>query len=191
MTIERTGPPYGEYLPVGRSELVKHILILPISVRKLLGANDYLIAIVDSVVTLSAIVLEEGEVSLAKRLTDAGHEFAILQEPTDWITAAVHRISDSEITTWAKRLHRADRKKVLNRLLGTAKFNLVRQGLSTDTRTVLMAIRIGVSFIRPWALAMDDSLGMLTQAQKDEAGVPVSLAASLFGMALNFEELEQ
>ena len=46
--IERQSPPYGDYQPQGRSALVKQVVRLPVPVRRVLGANDYLIALVDS-----------------------------------------------------------------------------------------------------------------------------------------------
>lgn len=189
MNTERNDLPYGPYQPVGRSAMVERVMLLPRPVRKVLGANDYIIAAVDSLVTFCAIVLEESDAPLPQRLIDGQSEFAALQEPPEWITAAVSEITDTELADWAKRLQHADRKKVLNRLLGTATFTQLRQDMTADARVVLTALRVGVSFIRPWALAMDDSLNVLTQAQKDEVGVPRALVASLFGIVLNFEEL--
>lgn len=174
---------------MGRSEVVKRVALLPVQTRKVLGADDYLTATIDAVVTLSAIVLEESEAPLLQRLFDAEHEIPNLRESGGWLPEAVQRISSPEITAWAKRLRHADHQKVLNRLLGTATFNLIRQDLDTDARTVLTAIRFVIRLSRPWALAMDDSLSMLTKSQRDEAGIPASLAASFFGLVLNVEEL--
>lgn len=189
MTTSHTDPPCGEYEPVGRSVLAKRVVLLPPRMRKLLGVNDYIVATIDFIVTLCTIVLEEDEAPLLQRINAATEEFGVLREEPAWITRALQQISEPELAAWARRLQRADHKKTLNRLLGTAMFNQLRQDLNTDARTVLATIRIGVNLFRPWALAIDDSLGMLTQAQKDDAGVPGTLMASFFGMALNLEEL--
>ncbi len=187
--IELARPPYGEYQPVGRSVLVKRVVALPATVRRVLGVNDYVVALVDSIVTMCAIVLEHSEVPLLQRLSDAQQEFTVLKEAPTWITEALQYVSDADLASWVKRLERADNRKVLNRLLGTATFNAMRQDAQDDARTVLLATRIGVNVMRPWALAMDDALAALTDMQRQEIGFPQAFDTSLFRLALNADEV--
>lgn len=189
MQIERVRPPYGAYQPVGRSALVRRVVRVPVPIRRVLGVNDYVVAAVDSIVTMCAIVLEESEVPLLERLSQTGSEFAVLKEAPDWIADALQHVSDTALTEWVNRLKRADHLRVLNRLLGTAAFDAMRGDLQEDARTVLMAVRVGVNFLRPWALAMDDALGILTEEQRKDVGMPAALESSFFGMVLNAEEL--
>lgn len=186
--IERVRPPYGTYKPVGRSALVSRVVSVPVPIRRLLGVNDFLVASVDSIVTMCALVLEESDAPLLERLSQAGSEFAVLKETPEWIADALQHVSDTALSDWVHRLKRADHLKVLNRLLGTAAFDAIRGDFQEDARTVLMAVRVGVNFLRPWALAMDDALGILTEEQRKEVGMPVAFESSLFGMALNADE---
>lgn len=182
-------PPYGNYQPVGRSVLVKRVATLPVLVRRAIGVNDYVVALVDSIVTMCSIVLEESDVPLVQRLAEAEEEIGAFKESPAWITDALQHASDAALADWVARLQRADHQKILNRLLGTATFNAIKRDAQTDARIILMAARVGARVLRPWALAMDDALGVLTQAQREEIGFPQAISTSLFGLALNADEV--
>ena len=189
MEIERQSPPFGEYQPQGRSALVKQVVRLPVTVRRLLGVNDYVIALVDSMVTACVIVLEDSDIPLIERWSASNKEFAILKEAPAWVTDALRNVSESAMAEWVNRLQRADHKKVLNRLLGTAAFNRLQTGLHQDGRIIVMAIRVGTNYLRPWALALDDALNVLNDDQKGEVGLPYGLGSSCFGLILNAEQI--
>lgn len=177
--------PYGEYVPVGRSALVRRVVALPVRVRRTLGVNDYVIGLVDSLVTICAIALEETDLPILQRLSDADHEFAIIGQDPDWIATALQYASEPVLADWAQRLQRADHQRVLNQLLGTAGLHSMRREAERDTRIVLTAAQVGMRFLGPWALAMDDALGTLTEAQRHEIGLTGKVGSSLFGLALN------
>jgi hypothetical protein len=187
--IEPRSLPFGTYQPKGRSALVKHVVRLPVTVRRALGVNDYVIALVDSMVTACAIVLEESDVPLIDRLSASDREFAIADAEPAWVVDALQNVSDSAMSEWVARLQRADHRKILNRLLGTARLNEIQAGIHEDGRIVLMAIRFGVNHLRPWALALDDTLRVLDDQQRGQVGLPQGLSSSFFGLILNAEQI--
>jgi hypothetical protein len=181
--------PVGEYRPTGRSALASKISVLPRRMRRALGLNDYLLAAVDGLVTLCAIVIEEADEPLVDRISAAKSEFAILGETPSWIATTLTTASEEELLDRVKRLFATDGKKVLNRMLGTAAYSALAKGLDQDLRTVLRAVQVGTSYFRPWAVAMDDALAALSPAQRADAGLIGDVGASMFAAILNVQEL--
>lgn len=180
--------PYGKYVPAGRSAVAQRAAALPPTIRHALGVNDYLVALIDGLVTVASIVLESSETPLLSRLADAREEFAFLGEGAEWIAAALAELqADDVVARWGRQLQRADRQKFLNRFLGTARFNSFMADLHEDARIVLAAILVGVSALRPWSLALDDAFATLTPKQRDEIGFDAGLGASLFKLVLDAE----
>lgn len=177
--MEPPDPPYGNFVPRGRSRLAADAARLPIRVRLALGIDDYVIALLDSLVTLCAIVEEDTGIPLLERLEAAEVEFPAVEGTVDWITDGLNHLSGPTLADWADKLSKPDRRKVLNRALGTATYNTLREGLREDARIVLTAIHRGTEFFQPWAVVIDDAISTLTADQRRElaaerlAGMPL------------------
>lgn len=185
----RASAPIGDYEPSGRSALASRLATLPLRVRRALGLNDYLLAAVDGLVTLCAIVIEEAEGPLLDRLSAAKSEFALLKETPEWLARTLTTMSEEEVLRKAKRLFASDSKKVINRMVGSAVYSALAKALDQDLRTVLRAVQVGATYFRPWAVAMDDALAELSPAQRADAGLVGDVGASMFVVVLNVQEL--
>lgn len=177
--MESPNPPYGSFVPRGRSRLAADAARLPIRVRLALGIDDYVIALLDSLVTLCAIVEEDTGTPLLERLEAAEAEFPAVEGPVEWITDGLNHLSGPTLADWVDKLSKPDRRKVLNRALGAATYNTLREGLREDARIVLTAIQRGTEFLQPWAVVIDDAISTLTADQRRElaaerlAGMPL------------------
>lgn len=181
--------PYGDFVPQGRSRLAADAARLPVHFRRAIHLDDYIIAALDTVVTYCAIVNEDTGAPLLERLEAAGSELPVVTGPVDWATAALNHLSGPSVDDWADKLARPDRRKVLNRTLGTALYNTLRADLRADARTVLTAIQRGTEFLQPWAVVMDDAIGILTDEQRRELAADRFTGMPLIEVVLNIDAL--
>lgn len=150
--------------------------------RRILGVPDFVVAFVDALITLSDIVNEDDETPLVERLAAASHEFYILGQTPEWIATYADKLAKENTEDWAVRFKRKEVQTFLNKVIGTAKFHHLKKAFEEDSRTLFTAMRVGSVFIRPWALALDDTINTLTKKQLNDVNLPQRTISSFAGL---------
>ncbi len=162
---------------------------MPLTVRRTIGVDDALLVLLDTVVTLAHVAVEENPLSLVERLGAVGPELAFLDFDADWMAARLNQLSDVRIDKLAKRLKNADRRKILNRLFGMATYRILWTAADADLRVVLMAVRKGFQFVRPWAVAFDDMYAQLDENEREDVGLKTPLTTKALGLLLEADKM--
>lgn len=170
---------YGNFRPRGRSQVAAVLSGLPVSVRRTIGIDDFVVVAIDVLVTASSLVNEDSDTPILDRFSRSSNEFPSWDHDHDWLVPGLQRFSDGEFTTLVNRLSNSANRKALLRSIGSASFRQLHEAFTADTRILFSALRIGIEYIRPWAIALDDALEVLTTTQREAANVP-NIASSFF-----------
>lgn len=171
---------FGEYKPKGRSVVAVELSRVPVGIRRATGIDDFVVAGVDILVTACSIVMEEVDEPVLDRLTAAADEFP--DWDIEWILQGLERFSKDGITTLVTRLTNPVNRKALQRQIGASRFHQLARAFDEDARVFLTAARVGVEYIRPWTIAMDDALAVLSPSQIQAAHIPA--VSSFFGAVM-------
>lgn len=171
---------YGDFRPTGRSRVAAVLFEMPINIRRTAGIDDFVIVAIDVLVTGSHLVVDDSDTPMLDRFSRSADEFPNWEKDHDWMLPGLQRFSDGDVTTLVNRLTNPANRKALLRSIGSASFRQLHDAFTADTRVLFSALRIGIKYIRPWAIALDDALDVLTTAQREAANVP-NMAPSFFG----------
>lgn len=157
---------YGRYVPRGRSSVAERISRLDPKLREALYVNDYLLAFMDSLVTLAAVFLEDDGQPFLDKL-DAT-EFAISEESQEWISTALEHLDKDTLESWTKKLRPGNYSTYANRLLGGREYDALVSALQKDVIVLVSALKKLLGLLMPFAVALDDLANTLTADQLKE-----------------------
>lgn len=179
--------PYGEYSPSGASRAVLELATLPPDGRRLYGVNDFMLEGFDSLVEIAKLLGSDDGKSMLEKLSMLDEGSLPSAVSMEWIHGALSSDSGEDIARWIKQMRTPYRMRVLNRFLGTAAYDRLVSAVRADARVVLESLRVLVSVLRLWVVALGDASEALNDDQRRDAQIEAKFGPLLFGSVLMVE----
>jgi hypothetical protein len=182
----------------GKSQLARELRGLPERQKALLNLDDWLLELVDGIVTVVINLTEAPDgTSLQERIAAAVAPLPSLEAPNEefaakleYWTARLEKLDPHSIPKWVKRLSRdGNWKRFLRKLIGAAQYDRLVQALVSDCAVIAKGLRSLMHHLEPFAVAFDDIIGVLTPDQVQEVwDLPGGVTRSSLRMVLQLDQ---
>ncbi|MEV0296991.1 hypothetical protein [Nocardia sp. NPDC050710] len=163
-----------DYASMRRSAVVRELAQLPARTRLLIGPGPMTLRVLDALVAAAYVVTDPTDPRpvgerfdwFEQAVGDDMETAAALEEFATWMNSVL----EDQIHRWTRQFKTETWKKVMRRLVGAKAYDKLAAAILEDA-TVVGELLLWVSaWVRPYAVALDDCVALLTPAQLKELG---------------------